>query len=163
MDKSSNNEPFTQVPNKILENIPKMKLTQTQLSLLLVIWRYTYGFHRKEHRISLSFLAEATNRYPRDIQRSLKKLEARKIIYQNTKNNQRIIRINDNCHEWIDESGVGSSPNRVNSQSSIGSGPNNTIGEIPNQEINKEKTKDSVDSSYLSYNSIIEKLQNHDP
>jgi phage replication O-like protein O len=136
---------YTRIANEILETIAKIKLSPTQHSLIYIIWRYTYGFNRKEHTLSLSFLSKATNCDQRNIQRELKRLEDRNIIIQSTAKNRRIIRFNKNYNEWINNIGeidIGETANRRNRQSKIGEIANRNIGGIDNQEIKKEKLKE---------------------
>jgi phage replication O-like protein O len=46
---------YTRIANEILEAMAKIKLSPTQYRILFVVWRYTYGFQRKEHKLSLTF------------------------------------------------------------------------------------------------------------
>jgi hypothetical protein len=39
-----------------------------------VVWRYTYGFNRKQHELSQNFIAEATGLHKKQIQRELNNL-----------------------------------------------------------------------------------------
>jgi phage replication O-like protein O len=116
----ANENGFTKLPNNLMESIPKIKATATQYELLLIIIRMTFGFHRNTHRLTLSYLEVATNRNKRDIQRALKDLEERRIIFQNTSHNDRYISFNSNTDEWKTKSGKckrrEENPNRVIAQ-----------------------------------------------
>ncbi|GAK01484.1 replication protein [Geomicrobium sp. JCM 19055] len=46
---------YTRVANEIMEVVQEYKFSANELKIILCIWRYTYGFQRKEHSISLSF------------------------------------------------------------------------------------------------------------
>ena len=54
------NGEFTRIANEILEHIAKAKLNGTQYAIILTIWRYTYGFQRISHEMSLGFMANLT-------------------------------------------------------------------------------------------------------
>lgn len=107
-DQKEKKTKFTMVSNTVLEELSKLKLNATQFRLILVIWRYTLGFQREEHDMSISFLSNATGCDKRQIQRELKKLEERKIIVQNIKSGSyRKISFNENVVEWVDENSDG--------------------------------------------------------
>lgn len=143
---------YTRVANEILEAIAKVKMSPTQYRLIHVIWRYTYGFNRKEHNMTLSFFEEATKCDKRNIQRELKRLVKRNIIHQNIKGNKRVVSFNKNYSQWDSNTMVGETTigeidngrinNRRNRQSTIGEIDNAAIGKIDNQEINKENIKE---------------------
>ncbi len=149
---------FTRIANEILENIAKVKMSPTQHSLIYVIWRYTYGFSRKKHRLTLSFLSKATGYDSRNIQRELKRLEDRKIIKQDTVKNSRSISFNKYHNQWDYGLGIGETTNgeidngettngetayRSNHHGRVGETNKSTIGETANQERKKEKLKES--------------------
>lgn len=137
---------FARIANEILENIARAKLTATQYELILVIWRFTYGFSRKEHNLSSSFLSRATSRDGRQVQRALKDLESRKIIKQVIGNNKRMISFNKNFSEWVCGIGISTYGNSTtwakyhtgNGDTTIGRHGKTTI-----QERNKENIKET--------------------
>lgn len=129
---------YTKIANEILEEIAKIKLSPTQYRILFIIWRYTYGFNRKWHDMSLSFLSKATGCDSRQIQRELKRLEERRVILPKIKSGSyRKISFNKNHDEWV-------------GKTDIGEIDNGTIGQIDNQEIHKEKSKKKGDMHYYS-------------
>lgn len=126
---------YTKLANDVLEALAKIKLSPMQYRLLFVVWRYTYGYQRGEHDLSLSFLAEATGCDKRQIQRELKDLEDRKIISQKITNGVgRIIGFNPDVNSWasIGEVTNGEMTNgeMTNGDSAIGETTNPSIGEI---------------------------------
>jgi len=151
---------YTAIAHTILEQMARIKLSPTQYRLIFVVWRYTYGFKRKSHNLTLSFLSKATGCNERQIQRELKRLEDRKIIFQRVNSKQRKISFNKKYSQWvgeidigetvnagefdigeidngeidIGETDIGEIDNRSNSQCSIGEIDNADIGEIDNQE-----------------------------
>ena len=51
---------YTKIADQILENTAKLKLNGTQMRIILIVWRYTYGFNRKETDLSVTFLATSS-------------------------------------------------------------------------------------------------------
>jgi len=98
-------ENYTGVPNEILEAAFKYKFNGTQFRIILVIWRYTYGFHRREHEFSLSFIAKAAGIHKNQVDRELSALIARKVVLvvsESTYTQSRILMINRECSLWGD-------------------------------------------------------------
>ncbi|KZZ82518.1 replication protein [Bacillus sp. SJS] len=138
MEKTQPDKGFTKVSNEILEALARVKLSPTQYRLLFVIWRYTFGFNREEHDLSLSFLSEATGCDKRQIQRELKSLEGRSIIYQKIKNGSyRIIGFVSDPSHWAS---IGETIN-----ARVDDFTNGSIDSFTNQERNKEKSKEKDD------------------
>jgi phage replication O-like protein O len=150
---------YTKIANKILERLALTKLSPIQFRLILVIWRYTYGFNRKEHEFSLSFLGKATNYDERQIRRELQKLEQRKIIFQKVSPGKpRLISFNKNYDEWIeDETEGNSTPGKIPPGNLTPGAPgNSTPQEIKN--INKNLNKYKEDDEY-TVDKILDLLQ----
>jgi phage replication O-like protein O len=142
---------YTRIANEILEQIAKIKLSPTQYRLLFIVWRYTYGFNRKEHDLTLGFLSKATGCDKRQLQRELKGLEERNIVHQKIINGVgRKIQFNKKHDKWIGkttigETTIGEIDNGESDEGSIGETDNPTIGEIDNQERKiKENIKDII-------------------
>jgi phage replication O-like protein O len=149
---------FTKIDNYILENLAKAKLSGTQFSLILIICRYTNGFQRDEHELALSFLAKATGYSQRNIQRALKSMALRKIIFQKSKDcSTRKISINNDVHEWLNmdcktELFMNKTDNGENdishkSRNKCGETDKDTYGDIAKKERNKEKHIENIDNS----------------
>jgi phage replication O-like protein O len=157
---------YTRIANDILEHMARIKLSPTQYRILFLIWRCTYGFSKKEHEMSLSFIGEATGIDKRNIQRELKSLEEKKIIHQSIKNGSyRKLSFNKNYEQWVGETAIGiitigETTNGETHNATIGETNNGgvgethnaTIGETNNQkrnnkEIYKERYKESSSSS----------------
>lgn len=71
---------YTAVANEILDNLYKLSLNGTELKVINCIFRYTFGFHRKSHKLSASFIARWGNCDLRAVKRALKKLQQDRII-----------------------------------------------------------------------------------
>lgn len=147
---------YTAIAHTILEKMARIKLSPTQYRLIFVIWRCTYGFKRKSHNLTLSFLSNATGCDERQIQRELKRLEKRRVIFQQINSKQRKISFNKKYGQWVGEIDNGETDigeidnggidNWSNRQDDIGEIVNPDIGEIDNQEnyIFKTNTKTNI-------------------
>ena len=94
---------YTRIANEILEAIYQTKFNATQLKIILLIIRYTYGFNRKNHDLSLSFIEKATGISKRYVSSELNRLIENRvvIVYENHTNTQsRRIGLNKNYTEW---------------------------------------------------------------
>ena len=93
----------TRIANELMQAIYGAKFNGTQRSIIDVVMRYTYGFSRKSHAISVSFLVEATGYDRRQISRELKNLIAMKVIIETkapTYSQSRELMLNKNYSEW---------------------------------------------------------------
>jgi phage replication O-like protein O len=66
--------------NEIVEALAKTRLSGEEVQCLWVILRKTYGWHKKEDRISLSQFSKMTGIKRQNVFRALKKLSSKKII-----------------------------------------------------------------------------------
>lgn len=151
MDNPQKENGYTPIANEILEHISQIKLSPTQYRIIFIVWRYTYGFNRKSHDLSLNFLSKAIKCDKRQIQRELKNLEDRKVITQNIVNGKsRFIGFNKHYTQWVGETTIGEIDNgEIDNgetiKGSIGESVKGTIGETDNQEIQiKDNIKDNI-------------------
>ncbi|KPU43014.1 bacteriophage replication protein O [Oxobacter pfennigii] len=103
MSKPQLEDGYTKIANELLEQIYKLPLNGTQFRIIAVIIRYTYGYSRKEHEMSESFISSNSGIYKRQVQRALKELIESKIITvvkEASFNSSRVIAINKNYAEW---------------------------------------------------------------
>lgn len=158
---------YTKIANEILERLALTKLSPIQYRLIFVIWRYTYGFHRKEHTFSLSFLSKATQYDQRQLQRELMKLEERRIIFQKLEPGKpRVVSFNKNYDEWLDEetfgnSTIGKVTNGKSTKGTFGNSTEGTLGNPTKEEIkniNKNLNKDKEDDKEI-VDKILDLLQ----
>lgn len=93
----------TRIANEILEVIAKTNLNGTQFRIVTILWRYTYGFHRKKYEMPLSFIAEKTGTSKSHVDRELKSLIERKIVtvVGVGPRRGRILTFNKNYKEWL--------------------------------------------------------------
>lgn len=80
MAKPQRENGYTGIANEIMQEIAKVNLNGTQFRLVIVIWRYTYGFQRKMYPMSVRFLAEHTDAGRTQVSRELDALIARNIV-----------------------------------------------------------------------------------
>lgn len=52
---------YCKIHNKILENLPKPKFSGRQWSMIVIVIRFTYGFHKKETKLTSEFLSKKTH------------------------------------------------------------------------------------------------------
>ena len=94
---------YTSVANEILENIIKLPLNGTQFRIIMLLWRETYGFSRKECSLSASYISARLGIPRRQVQREMAFLFECKIlliIKEATFNNSRVISFNKNYDGW---------------------------------------------------------------
>lgn len=161
---------FTKVSNELLERVPTFKFNGTQLRIILIVWRYTYGFKRKEHDFSISFLSEATNIDIDRIKKELKTLINRKILTVISipkGRTSRVLRFNKDYDSWLE--GWEKTPKRRGVEKDPSEGVKKTPIEIgrggekdpqERKKIFKENIKESSDDVMegIPYKQIIEYL-----
>lgn len=94
---------YTPIANEILEHMYSFDFTCTEIKILLMIIRFSYGFGRKDAGIAISFFESGLKMNSRTLQREIKKLidmnvllvvsEARGTI-------PRTLKLNKNYEEW---------------------------------------------------------------
>lgn len=95
---------YTKMDNTLLEAIYKKKFTAVEIRTILLVSRYTFGFHRESHSISISFIAKALNCSSRYISKALNQLVKKNvliIISEYSKNKSRELKINKEYCSWI--------------------------------------------------------------
>lgn len=98
---------FTRIADEILEVVPTFKFNGTQLRIIMIVWRYTYGFSRKDHEMSLTFFSKATGLGKTQIDREIKNLiEANVLIVteESTYTKSRKLAFNKHYDRWNIES-----------------------------------------------------------
>ena len=84
-EKGFNNEPYTKIPNQILEVLLQIKLQNYEIRLLLAIARKTYGFNKNSDYINQKQLENLTAIKQSNISRTLKSLIEKKMVIKNGK------------------------------------------------------------------------------
>lgn len=139
---------FTQVANILLEKVSGAKMNGCQHAIVLQVWRYTYGFKRKQHDLSSGFLAKATGYNKRQIERELSKLVDRKIIFQKINNGvSRTLSFNKDYEIWYTpgELADGQKADGQLAGTPPANKPTVTPGELADQEIKfKQNLKENI-------------------
>jgi phage replication O-like protein O len=65
---------FTGIAHEILESIQMYKFSLNEIKIILCVFRFTYGFNRKEHEMSLSFFMKHTGLNRSRVNDSVRKL-----------------------------------------------------------------------------------------
>lgn len=106
----------TRIANEILNELMKTSLNGTQFRLVMAVWRYTYGFSRKESKygMSVSYLSNLIDANRTQVDRELKKLIELNIITVVGVDDKgaRILSFQKNYKEWGKED-VASSPQKL--------------------------------------------------
>jgi phage replication O-like protein O len=138
---------YTRIANEILEQISKTNLNGTQLRIVMVVWRYTYGFRQSEHELSNSFIAQAIGiKNKAAVVRELNALIKGKIItvVGNGSRKTKVLKFNKNYEEWTDCTPVRDQSQLVSNRSTelVSTwGTELVSSRGPNKEIIKEKVK----------------------
>lgn len=91
---------YTGIANEILEQLAKARLNGTQMRIVLAVIRFTYGFKRKEHPLSVTFLATAIDSNKRNVQRELESLIMQRVLLASQVGRTRLLSLNKNYEEW---------------------------------------------------------------
>ena len=167
---------YTRTANELLDCLMKQRLNGTQHSIIYCIIRNTYGYQRKSHELSLTFIASATSIHKDLIKRELDKLIELKIVkvfreagFKTT----REIGINKNTGDWIVQSGLKErqSTNQSTVSESVAAQYTNqstpTVDQSVYQEINNKDIKESstttdpVEKVFKAYCRINDKAEHH--
>ena len=100
---------YTRIANELLEQVILYKLNASQLKIVLIIIRYTYGFNRKSHSLSLSFISKATEISKRYVSSELNKLIDQNVVLvtqQHTDTQSRELQLNKDYKSWEGNSSV---------------------------------------------------------
>jgi phage replication O-like protein O len=94
------------IANELVEYLARYRLSGEEWQTLLVIWRKTYGWHKKEDKISLSQFAVMTGLKKQTAHRALKKLSSKKIIaiIKNDDSQINSFRFNKDFDKWLPSS-----------------------------------------------------------
>ena len=163
------NGEYTRIANILLEKTVQLRLNGTQYSIILTVWRFTYGFQRKEHDLSIAFIANATGITNRAIKKELKILIDRNILLitkENTNTKSRVIKFNKDYEVWLE--GNKKTPPEVGNNRSPGEQKDPSGGEqkghlegnkkTPKKE-SKENSKESIYIVFQHWN--LKKIITH--
>lgn len=161
---------YTRIAHQLLEETAKRKFNATQHSILLIVWRMTYGFCRKDHELAVNYFVRVTGFSKRNIQESLNSLLENKVLIETQQanfNQTRKMAFNKNYDEWLIASRTESI--QVNNPSpddekvtSTGEQSITSTGEqsITQERKDKEIIKETVTSAFNEFWAIYKKKKN---
>ena len=95
---------FTRIPNRVFAAVMRAKFNGTQRAIIDCVWRQTYGYGRREYRLSESFIAKATGAPQRNVRRELTALIRSYVLItvkEPTSRTSRVIAFNDDDSDWL--------------------------------------------------------------
>ena len=145
----------TRIANELLEVLAKTKLNGTQRRILDIVIRYTYGFQRISHEISLTFISEATGMGKLQIKRELDTLIQNNIvkIYEpSTYTKPKKIGFNKDYDSWL----INTQYSKKTTVTEIDNTQysKKTTGEYSKKTTKKERTKENYKEIYDYYMSL---------
>ena len=124
---------FTKIANEILEQLSKRKLNGAQTSILFTVFRFTYGFNRKSHELSLTFIENHTGIKKKRLSPELKSLIDNRVLTVFSESSydhkSREIGFNKNYDEWQLE--FWNSPQISEQSPNLGTVPKNEDRTVP--------------------------------
>lgn len=147
---------FTRIANELLEEVAKFKFNGTQFRIIMTVWRYTYGFRRKQHEMSLGFIENATGVDRSRIKKELNKLietNVIEVVKEATFDKSRILSFNKDYEQWQIESQ--GSKKTEGSKTTTPQGSNKTTPQGSKTTPKKESIKENIKEKQ------IEEIFNH--
>ena len=95
---------YTAIANELLEAICKARFNGTQYKILLCVMRYTYGFHRKAHGLSITFISNSIGVSRRYVSAEIQRLidqNVLAVLSKHTDTSSRVLAVNKNYNEWL--------------------------------------------------------------
>lgn len=95
---------YTSIAHELLEQVARHRFNGIQRSIIDIIWRYTYGFKRKEHQLSTTFIAEAIEADLKGVKVELSRLIEWKVVLVTREGHgarPRTLSFNKNYDDWI--------------------------------------------------------------
>ena len=94
---------YTAIANELLEQIAKASLNGSQRRIIDIVWRFTYGFSRKQHELSETFISKYTGIHRKQVQRELNELIKMNfvlVVKEASFNSSRILMFNKDYESW---------------------------------------------------------------
>lgn len=95
---------YVKIANDLVDSFCKLKLSPNETQILWCILRKTYGFNKKEDKISLTQFEKQTNLSRPGVVRALKKLVAKQILVVNPQPFIHVFSLNKKISQWINSS-----------------------------------------------------------
>jgi phage replication O-like protein O len=148
------------IANEIMEALAGIRISGEEWQCLCVIFRKTYGWHKKEDWISLSQFNLLTKLKKPNILRAIKKLSLKKVVViKNDNRHKPKYKFNKNYEHWKPLS------KKITSKSVIKNDKRSLSKMIPTKENytkeNYSPNSDEVRTAELLFNLILERHPNH--
>lgn len=94
---------YTSISNELLEQIYRRRFSASQLKILLLVIRFTYGFNRKTATLSNTFIAAGTGMHEITVSKEVGTLlrdNVLKLYKKPSFHNSRVIGINKDYESW---------------------------------------------------------------
>ena len=153
----------TDIANELLESIYNAKFNGTELAIILCVLRYTYGFHRKDHELSISFIAKAIDRHKHEVSKYVKKLVDEHVLIEYEKpsfSSVRQIGINKDYSKWNNYQSVKLLTPSKNTNTTVSKITDRGVSKITDQETKNEETKNKTKNIYSATYYQNEELNN---
>ncbi|MEK3947299.1 conserved phage C-terminal domain-containing protein [Paenibacillus sp. FSL H7-0703] len=155
---------YARIANEIFDNIVKRyhKFNGTQYAIVLAVWRYTYGYGRKDHELAVSFIAEYLEGDLRGVKKELSYLIERKVLVVTEEaygSKSRKLGFNKNYDQWL--VGDKTPPRKKQSlgvQSSPSEGSNHTPRGGDDSPPKKESINKNIKKGEIALPSIHEEI-----
>lgn len=95
---------YTSISNELLEQIYRRRFSASQLKILLLVIRFTYGFNRKTATLSNTFIAAGTGMHEITVSKEVGTLlrdNVLKLYKKPSFHNSRVIGINKDYEGWL--------------------------------------------------------------
>lgn len=151
----------TDIANELLEAIYSYEFTATQFKILLCVIRYTYGFKRKLHRLSVNFISKAIKNNSKEfVSREIKKLITDNVLIEYSIpsfSSTREIGINKDYSCWRNQQLTYKSTPNLEVNTTVDLQVNRGVDLQVNQET-KNKTKKETKNIYTQFEEEFEVL-----
>ena len=94
---------YTSIANELLEQFYRRRFSSSQLKILLLVIRFTYGFNRKTATLSNTFIAAGTGMHEITVSKEVGTLlrdNVLKLYKKPSFHNSRVIGINKDYESW---------------------------------------------------------------
>lgn len=93
---------YTMISNEILEKVYQSDFNATQLDIILLLLRYTYGFHRETVSLSVTFISNGIGKERNFTAKQIRNLQKMNVIKSITtqKGITKELKFNNNFDEW---------------------------------------------------------------
>jgi len=91
---------YTRIANELLEAAIRYSFTMAEYKIVLLVFRMTYGWNKKEALISYGKIASYTKLNKRYIKKMVKKLTRDKVLFKNILRGRNMLGINKNYCAW---------------------------------------------------------------